>query len=193
MIFFLVVTRSLPIKYNVHPDFVSSAPFLQRLTYAFFSIQAARPKFYFAWTLGKPRVCNSVVVNHLPADEMRGTLLHCYSNNHMPCDSFLSLHRLSWCSKQCCRLWFLGDGWKWKAILGPHLQHQHLGDWGTLSVSDNSTVYGHLLLYSISCISPAMTEWSDSYSYCWVFFQTATSFKTFIDNWNIRTGIWLKT
>lgn len=52
MLFFLTVTRSLPIKYNVDPDFVSQASFLTRLTYAFFSIQAARPKFYFAWTLG---------------------------------------------------------------------------------------------------------------------------------------------
>lgn len=24
-------------------------------------------------------------------------------------------------------------------------------------------------------------------------FQTATSFKTFIDNWNIQTAVWLKT
>lgn len=52
MLFFLTVTRALPIKYNVDPDFVSQASFLTRLTYAFFSIQASRPKFYFAWTLG---------------------------------------------------------------------------------------------------------------------------------------------
>lgn len=53
MLFFFTVTRSLPITYNVEPDFVSQASFPTRLTYAFFSIQAARPKFYFAWTLGK--------------------------------------------------------------------------------------------------------------------------------------------
>lgn len=53
MLFFLTVTRSLPIKYNVDPNFVSQASFLTRLTYAFFSIQASRPKFYFAWTLGE--------------------------------------------------------------------------------------------------------------------------------------------
>lgn len=57
---------------------------------------------------------------------------------------------LSWCSEQCCRLWFLGDGWKWKTILGPYQQHQHLGDWGTLTVSHNLTEY-HLILYSVSC------------------------------------------
>lgn len=50
-LFLLTVTRSLPITYNVDPHFVSQAPFLTRLTYAFFSIQAARPKFYFAWTI----------------------------------------------------------------------------------------------------------------------------------------------
>lgn len=52
MLFFLYVTRALPIVHNVDPHFVTHAPFLTRLTYAFFSIQAARPKFYFAWTLG---------------------------------------------------------------------------------------------------------------------------------------------
>lgn len=61
MLFFLLITRSLPIKHNVDADFVSQAPFLTRLTYAFFSIQAARPKFYFAWTLGEPRVSEMVV------------------------------------------------------------------------------------------------------------------------------------
>lgn len=101
---------------------------------------------------------------------MMGTLLNCYCSYHMPSDFSFSLHPLSWCSKQCCRLWFLGDGWKWKAILGPLLQHQHLGDWGTLSVSDYSTVNGHLMLYSISYISPAMTEWSNSYSFFCLFF-----------------------
>lgn len=57
MLFFFTVTRSLPIAYNVDPHFVSQAPFLTRLAYAFFSIQAARPKFYFAWTLGEQCVC----------------------------------------------------------------------------------------------------------------------------------------
>lgn len=55
MLFFLLVTRSLPMWHNVDEYFVSHAPFLTRLTYAFFSIQAARPKFYFAWTLGERR------------------------------------------------------------------------------------------------------------------------------------------
>lgn len=53
MLVFMVVTRSLPITFNVDPDFINQASFLSRLTYSFFSIQAARPKFYFAWTLGE--------------------------------------------------------------------------------------------------------------------------------------------
>lgn len=56
MLYFRVVTLSLPIRLNVEPDFVSQKSFLVRLTYAFFSVQAARPKFYFAWTLGELRV-----------------------------------------------------------------------------------------------------------------------------------------
>ncbi|KAK1794777.1 hypothetical protein P4O66_009975, partial [Electrophorus voltai] len=51
VVWFFVVTRSFPIVHNVDPQFVSQTPFLSRLAYAFVSIQAARPKFYFAWTL----------------------------------------------------------------------------------------------------------------------------------------------
>uniref|UniRef100_A0A671XPM4 Membrane bound O-acyltransferase domain containing 1 n=1 Tax=Sparus aurata TaxID=8175 RepID=A0A671XPM4_SPAAU len=108
MLFFLTVTRSLPITYNVNPHFISHAPFFTRLTYAFFSIQAARPKFYFAWTLADA-VNNAAGYGFLGMDE-----------NGKP----------SW--DLICNLNILG-------------------------------------------------------------IETATSFKTFIDNWNIRTGIWLKT
>uniref|UniRef100_A0A4W5R9V7 Membrane bound O-acyltransferase domain containing 1 n=1 Tax=Hucho hucho TaxID=62062 RepID=A0A4W5R9V7_9TELE len=51
MVLFLTLTKAFPVTYNVDSHFVNEAPFLTRLTYAFFSIQAARPKFYFAWTL----------------------------------------------------------------------------------------------------------------------------------------------
>lgn len=108
MLFFLTVTRSLPITYNVDPHFVNHAPFLTRLTYAFFSIQAARPKFYFAWTLADA-VNNAAGYGFMGIDENG---------------------KSSW-DLNC-----------------------NLNIWGI---------------------------------------ETATSFKTFIDNWNIRTGIWLKT
>ncbi|XP_061572410.1 lysophospholipid acyltransferase 1 [Cololabis saira] len=108
MLFFLTVTRSLPIKHNVDSDFVSSAPFLTRLTYAFFSIQAARPKFYFAWTLADA-VNNAAGYGFLGIDESG---------------------KPSW------------------------------------DLISNINIIG---------------------------IETATSFKTFIDNWNIQTGIWLKT
>ncbi|XP_037309065.2 lysophospholipid acyltransferase 1 isoform X2 [Pungitius pungitius] len=108
MLVFLTVTRSLPIKYNVDPHFVSRAPFLTRLAYAFFSIQAARPKFYFAWTL---------------ADAV---------NN-------------------AAGYGFLGFGEDGKP------------SWDLIS---NLNIVG---------------------------IETATSFKRFIDNWNIQTGVWLKT
>lgn len=107
MLFFLVVTRSLPITYNADPHFVNHAPFLTRLTYAFFSIQAARPKFYFAWTLAD-------AINNAAGYGFRGM-----DENGKP---------------------------SWDLIC-------NLNIWGI---------------------------------------ETATSFKTFIDNWNIRTGVWLK-
>ncbi|XP_028281512.1 lysophospholipid acyltransferase 1 [Parambassis ranga] len=107
MLLFLVVTRSLPIKHNADLDFVSSAPFLTRLTYAFFSIQAARPKFYFAWTLAD-------AVNNAAGYGFQGM-----DENGKPSWDFI------------CNINIIG-------------------------------------------------------------IETATSFKTFIDNWNMRTGIWLK-
>ncbi|KAM3873444.1 lysophospholipid acyltransferase 1 [Diretmus argenteus] len=108
MLFFLTVTKSLPITYNIDPYFVSHAPFLTRLTYAFFSIQAARPKFYFAWTL---------------ADAINNA-----------------------------------------------------AGFGFMGMDDNGKPSWDLICN--------LNIWK---------IETATSFKTFIDNWNIRTGVWLKT
>ncbi|XP_017265480.1 lysophospholipid acyltransferase 1 isoform X2 [Kryptolebias marmoratus] len=108
LLLFLFVTRSLPITYNADRDFVSQAPFLTRLTYAFFSIQAARPKFYFAWTLAD-------AVNNAAGYGFKG------------------------------------------------LDESGKPSWDLVS---NINIIG---------------------------IETATSFKTFIDNWNIQTGIWLKT
>ncbi|XP_061633429.1 lysophospholipid acyltransferase 1 isoform X1 [Phyllopteryx taeniolatus] len=107
MLFFLTITRSLPIKYNVQPHFVSHTPFITRLTYAFFSIQAARPKFYFAWTLGD-------AINNAAGFGFSG------------------------------------------------MDENGKASWNLLS---NLNIVG---------------------------IETATSFKTFIDNWNIQTGNWLK-
>uniref|UniRef100_A0A3Q3JYU4 Membrane bound O-acyltransferase domain containing 1 n=1 Tax=Monopterus albus TaxID=43700 RepID=A0A3Q3JYU4_MONAL len=108
MLFHLIVTRSLPITYNIDPQFVAHAPFLTRLTYAVFSAQAVRIKYYFAWTLAD-------VVNNAAGYGFKGM-----DENGKPSWDFL-------CSVN---------------ILGV---------------------------------------------------EAATSLKTFIDNWNIRTGIWLKT
>ncbi|KAK7887205.1 hypothetical protein WMY93_026826 [Mugilogobius chulae] len=107
VLFFFIVTRSLPITYNVDPDFLANASFMRRLIYAFFSIQACRPKFYFAWTLAD-------AVNNAAGYGFSGM-----DKNGRP----------SW--ELLCNVNILG-------------------------------------------------------------IETATSFKTFIDNWNIRTGIWLK-
>ena len=49
----MTVGKTLPISYNIELQFISQASFLTRLTYSFFSVQAVRLKFYFAWTFGK--------------------------------------------------------------------------------------------------------------------------------------------
>uniref|UniRef100_A0A8C7LFV2 Membrane bound O-acyltransferase domain containing 1 n=1 Tax=Oncorhynchus kisutch TaxID=8019 RepID=A0A8C7LFV2_ONCKI len=108
MVLFLTLTKAFPITYNVDSHFVNEAPFLTRLTYAFFSIQAARPKFYFAWAL---------------ADAINNAA---------------------------------GYGFKGVDEAGQV-------SWDLIS---NISIWG---------------------------IETATSFKKFIDNWNIQTGVWLKT
>uniref|UniRef100_A0AAV2MBP4 Lysophospholipid acyltransferase 1 n=1 Tax=Knipowitschia caucasica TaxID=637954 RepID=A0AAV2MBP4_KNICA len=108
VLFFLIVTRSLPIKYNVDPEFLTNATFPTRLIYAFFSVQASRPKFYFAWTL---------------ADAVN-----------------------------------IAAGYGFSRI-----DENGRSSWDLLC---NVNILG---------------------------IETATSYKSFIDNWNIRTGAWLKT
>nr|XP_023670460.1 lysophospholipid acyltransferase 1 [Paramormyrops kingsleyae] len=104
---FLTLTRALPIAHNIDPQFLSEASFMSRLTYAFFSVQAARPKFYFAWTL-------SDAINN-------------------------------------------AAGYGFKGV-----DKNGLESWDLIS---NLNILG---------------------------IEMATSFKTFIDNWNIQTGVWLK-
>ncbi|XP_035248305.1 lysophospholipid acyltransferase 1 isoform X2 [Anguilla rostrata] len=104
---FMTVTKSFPITYNTDIEFISQASFLTRLTYSFFSIQAARPKFYFAWTLAD-------AINNAA-----GYGLRCVDRNGQASWDFIS----------------------------------NLNIWGI---------------------------------------ETATSFKMFIDNWNIQTALWLK-
>lgn len=86
MLFFLVVTRHLPIRLNVDPDFIRQNAFPVRLTYAFFSIQAARPKFYFAWTLGelRPRA-------HACVCAFKKRNLGCYTDGRFCCVSASSI------------------------------------------------------------------------------------------------------
>ncbi|XP_076826571.1 lysophospholipid acyltransferase 1 isoform X2 [Brachyhypopomus gauderio] len=108
VVWFFTISRSFPISHNVDPEFVSQTPFLSRLAYAFVSIQAARPKFYFAWTL---------------ADAI----------------------------------------------------HNAAG-YGISGVDDKGRVSWDLV----------------SNIHIWEI-EATTSFKTFIDNWNIQTGVWLKS
>ncbi|XP_073703590.1 lysophospholipid acyltransferase 1 [Garra rufa] len=107
LLWFFIITKAFPITYNVDPQFISKASFLKRLAYAFISVQAARPKFYFAWTL---------------ADAV----------------------------------------------------HNAAG-YGVSGVNDRGEVSWDLI--------SNVRIWK---------IETATSFKSFIDNWNIQTALWLK-
>ncbi|XP_051722245.1 lysophospholipid acyltransferase 1 [Ctenopharyngodon idella] len=108
LLWFFIITKAFPITYNVDPQFVSEASFVTRLAYALISVQAARPKFYFAWTL---------------ADAV----------------------------------------------------HNAAG-FGVSGVNERGEVSWDLI----------------SNVHIWEI-ETATSFKSFIDNWNIQTAFWLKS
>ncbi|XP_036446325.1 lysophospholipid acyltransferase 1 [Colossoma macropomum] len=108
MFWFFAITKSFPTTYAVDPEFLSQASFLRKLVYGFIAIQAARPKFYFAWTLSDA-VHNAAGYGISGVDE-KG--------------------QVSWDLVSNIRIWEI---------------------------------------------------------------ETATSFKAFIDNWNIQTGVWLKS
>ncbi|XP_052473571.1 lysophospholipid acyltransferase 1 [Carassius gibelio] len=108
LLWFFIITKAFPITYNVDPQFISEASFITRLAYALISVQAARPKFYFAWTL---------------ADAI----------------------------------------------------HNAAG-YGVSGVNERGEVSWDLI--------SNVRIWE---------IETATSFKSFIDNWNIQTSLWLKS
>uniref|UniRef100_A0A8D0HNV6 Membrane bound O-acyltransferase domain containing 1 n=1 Tax=Sphenodon punctatus TaxID=8508 RepID=A0A8D0HNV6_SPHPU len=53
LLLFLTLTKTFPVTYIVDSWFINKASFLSRLGYLYIVIQASKPKYYFAWTLGK--------------------------------------------------------------------------------------------------------------------------------------------
>lgn len=53
LLLFLTLTKTFPITCLADDWFVHKADFLTRLFYLYVVMQAAKPKYYFAWTLGK--------------------------------------------------------------------------------------------------------------------------------------------
>uniref|UniRef100_A0A4W3HTL8 Membrane bound O-acyltransferase domain containing 2b n=2 Tax=Callorhinchus milii TaxID=7868 RepID=A0A4W3HTL8_CALMI len=49
--FHLTITKMLPVEYNIDTTFMNTAPLISRIIYLYVSLLAARPKYYFAWTL----------------------------------------------------------------------------------------------------------------------------------------------
>lgn len=52
LLLFLTLTKSFPVTCLVDDWFVHKANFLTRLSYLYVVMQASKPKYYFAWTLG---------------------------------------------------------------------------------------------------------------------------------------------
>lgn len=78
----LTISSTLPVEYNIDERFQATASWPTKVTYLYMSLLAARPKYYFAWTLGKLHVnrlsCFRVVV-YLKADhESTLVFLFCF-------------------------------------------------------------------------------------------------------------------
>ncbi|KYO32965.1 lysophospholipid acyltransferase 2 [Alligator mississippiensis] len=103
----LTVTKTLPVEYNIDDNFRATASWPIRILYLYVSLMAARPKYYFAWTLAD-------AINNAAGFGFRG-----YDKNGAAC---------------------------WDLISNLRIQQ----------------------------------------------IEFATSFKMFLDNWNIQTALWLK-
>lgn len=55
LLFHMTITKTLPVEYNIDENFRATASWPVRFFYLYVSLMAARPKYYFAWTLGKYR------------------------------------------------------------------------------------------------------------------------------------------
>lgn len=53
LLFHMTITKTLPVEYNIDENFRATASWPVRVFYLYLSLMAARPKYYFAWTLGK--------------------------------------------------------------------------------------------------------------------------------------------
>ncbi|XP_012495397.1 PREDICTED: lysophospholipid acyltransferase 2 [Propithecus coquereli] len=51
LLFHLTICKTLPVEYNIDEHFQATASWPTKVTYLYVSLLAARPKYYFAWTL----------------------------------------------------------------------------------------------------------------------------------------------
>lgn len=51
--FYMTATRILPVEYNIDEHFLETSSVPTKVIYLYLSLMAARPKYYFAWTLGE--------------------------------------------------------------------------------------------------------------------------------------------
>ncbi|XP_066035989.1 lysophospholipid acyltransferase 2 isoform X3 [Chamaea fasciata] len=51
LLFHMTITKTLPVEYNIDDNFRATASWPVRFFYLYVSLMAARPKYYFAWTL----------------------------------------------------------------------------------------------------------------------------------------------
>ncbi|KAF5917284.1 hypothetical protein HPG69_008356, partial [Diceros bicornis minor] len=121
LLFHLTISNALSVEYNIDEHFQATASWPTKVVYLYVSLLAARPKYYFAWTLAD-------AINNAAGFGFRG-----YDKNGAA---------------------------RWDLISNLRIQQ--------IEVSESSRKKGSFV------------------------FQMSTSFKMFLDNWNIQTALWLK-
>lgn len=61
LLFHMTITKTLPVEYNIDDNFRATASWPVKFFYLYVSLMAARPKYYFAWTLGKYMFTNIII------------------------------------------------------------------------------------------------------------------------------------
>ncbi|XP_037983529.1 lysophospholipid acyltransferase 1 isoform X5 [Motacilla alba alba] len=129
LILFLTLTKNFPMAYIIDNEFLDKTPFLSRLGYLYVVTQAAKPKYYFAWTLVLAATSDPETVMNSP---------FCFLST--PTDAV-----------------------------------NNAAGYGFSGVDERGTFRWDLL--------SNLNIWN---------IETATSFKMYIENWNIQTAAWLK-
>uniref|UniRef100_A0A8C6DUE6 Membrane bound O-acyltransferase domain containing 1 n=1 Tax=Moschus moschiferus TaxID=68415 RepID=A0A8C6DUE6_MOSMO len=166
LLLFLTLTKTFPVTSLVDDWFVHEANFLTRLCYLYIVMQASKPKYYFAWTLGH-RVQRQVQSSAEFMSHLTGERPKSFSKSAV----WESLFPIPFSVTQ-------GVFVEYQALCYEELKADAVNNaagFGFSGVDKNGNFSWDLL--------SNLNIWK---------IETATSFKMYVENWNIQTATWLK-